>query len=51
MITKKIKVLILHPYIPHYRDYTFCDLAEQYDLTIGHSGEIKKNKPYKSYFF
>ena len=47
MKLKKIKVLFLHPYIPHYRDPIFCDLSKKYDITIGHSGELKKNKPYK----
>jgi glycosyltransferase involved in cell wall biosynthesis len=47
MKLKKIKVLFLHPYIPHYRDHIFCDLSKKYDITVGHSGELKKNKPYK----
>tara|TARA_B100000902_G_C27311943_1_gene918959 strand:+ start:2495 stop:3598 length:1104 start_codon:yes stop_codon:yes gene_type:complete len=47
MITNKIKVLFLFPYITHYRDPIFCDLSKKFDLTVGHSGVLKKNKPYK----
>ena len=43
----KIKVLFLFPYIAHYRDPIFCDLSKKFDLTIGHSGTFKKNRPYK----
>ena len=47
---EKIKILFLHPFIPHYREYIFSDLSNHFDVTVGHAGFIKHKKTYKQIY-